>query len=227
MRCCERVSKREASTHRFFSNRGKFKPRQASPTRSSRHSGAPAAPWVHNARRCPRQERSSTAPPTSPEIRLRPGNCCPPGPIGRRPSRRSGLQAKPARRKMLDTFLSTRLTSYVEARDELGQSATSRLSPHLHFGEISPTQIWAALDPDANGADKFLAEIGWREFSHHLLFHWPSLPEANWRKQFDAFPWRDGPTDSRPGGVAAQATRWWTPQCASSGKRATCTTAPA
>ena len=96
---------------------------------------------------------------------------------------------------MLDTFLSTRLTSYVEARDELGQSATSRLSPHLHFGEISPTQIWAALDPDANGADKFLVEIGWREFSHHLLFHWPSLPEANWRKQFDAFPWRDDPTE--------------------------------
>ena len=67
------------------------------------------------------------------------------------------------------------------------------MSPHLHFGEISPTQIWAALDADAQGADKFLAEIGWREFSHHLLFHWPTLPEANWRNQFDAFPWRDDP----------------------------------
>lgn len=100
-------------------------------------------------------------------------------------------------RKALDKFLTTGLASYPEARNELGQDATSRLSPHLHFGEISATQIWAALEPDAIGADKFLAEIGWREFSHHLLFHWPSLPEANWRKQFDAFPWRDDTTALR------------------------------
>ncbi|GAM99314.1 deoxyribodipyrimidine photolyase [alpha proteobacterium U9-1i] len=94
-------------------------------------------------------------------------------------------------RKALSAFLDQRLGPYPEARNELGQNATSRLSPHLHFGEISPSQIWAALDPDAPGADKFLAEIGWREFSNHLLFHWPLLPEQNWRVQFDAFPWRD------------------------------------
>jgi deoxyribodipyrimidine photo-lyase len=96
-------------------------------------------------------------------------------------------------RKALDAFLSKRLAAYPDARNELGQNATSRLSPHLHFGEISPTQIWAALDPDAQGGDKFLAEIGWREFSHHLLFHWPTLPQQNWKKPFDAFPWRDDP----------------------------------
>jgi deoxyribodipyrimidine photo-lyase len=96
-------------------------------------------------------------------------------------------------RAALDLFLDEHLGAYPEARNELGQNATSRLSPHLHFGEISPIQIWAALDSDAQGADKFLAELGWREFSTHLLFHWPTLPDANWRDQFDAFPWRDDP----------------------------------
>ncbi len=93
-------------------------------------------------------------------------------------------------RAALDAFLSTRLTAYPEARNQLGQNATSRLSPHLHFGEISPVQIWAAVG-DAPGAAKFLSEIGWREFSYNLLFHWPSLPEQNWRESFNAFPWRD------------------------------------
>ncbi len=91
----------------------------------------------------------------------------------------------------LDVFLTQRLSHYAELRDQLGQSATSRLSPHLHFGEISPIQVWSALSNDSPSGDKFLTEIGWREFSHHILFHWPTLPEANWRRQFDAFSWRD------------------------------------
>lgn len=90
----------------------------------------------------------------------------------------------------LNRFLCERLADYSEARDDLGQEATSRLSPHLHFGEISPLQIWTATG-DAPGAAKFLSEIGWREFSYNLLYHWPTLPEENWRKQFDAFPWRN------------------------------------
>lgn len=93
-------------------------------------------------------------------------------------------------KKALDAFLSRKLSAYPTARDQMAEDGTSRLSPHLHFGDISPAQIRAALDESASGADKFLAEIGWREFSHHLLFHWPTLPEANWRDQFDAFPWR-------------------------------------
>jgi deoxyribodipyrimidine photo-lyase len=93
-------------------------------------------------------------------------------------------------RAALSAFLETSLAGYGEARDQLGVRGTSRLSPHLHFGEISPTQVWAA-SYDAPGSGKFLSEIGWREFAHNLLFHWPDLPEENWRKSFDAFAWRE------------------------------------
>lgn len=98
----------------------------------------------------------------------------------------------------LTEFVSHGLSNYPEARDQLGAKGTSRLSPHLHFGEISPAQIAAAVETAAHdnkalrrGAEKFMSEIGWREFSTHLLFHWPTLPEQNWRSQFDAFEWRD------------------------------------
>jgi deoxyribodipyrimidine photo-lyase len=98
--------------------------------------------------------------------------------------------------KALDRFLQGRPSAYPTARDALGAQGTSRLSPHLHWGEISPAQIRAAvegaaaLDPALqHGCDKFLSEIGWREFAANLLFHWPTLPESNWRERFDAFPW--------------------------------------
>jgi len=86
-------------------------------------------------------------------------------------------------------FLEGPAATYANDRDQLGIHGTSRLSPHLHFGEISPVQIWAAAH-NAPRAEKFLSEVGWREFAHHLLFHWPNLPERNWRGSFDAFPWR-------------------------------------
>ncbi len=95
-----------------------------------------------------------------------------------------------------------RLAQFVEhglplyhRRDEPGIEATSRLSPHLRFGEISPYQVWArvqrGLAPEAaaNRA-KFLSEIGWREFSYAILFHQPQLAEVNVRRDFDAFPWQ-------------------------------------
>ncbi len=98
----------------------------------------------------------------------------------------------------LAAFAAERLRDYADARDQLGADATSRLSPHLHFGEISPIQVRRAIEAALmhdyalqRGADKFLAELGWRDFSANLLFHWPELPEANWRAQFDAFAWRD------------------------------------
>ncbi|MBX9747091.1 MAG: DNA photolyase family protein, partial [Hyphomonadaceae bacterium] len=101
-------------------------------------------------------------------------------------------------RAALDTFITGALKDYPEGRNELGANLTSRLSPHLRWGEISPVQIRAAIDAAVLGApklqrsaDKFMSEIGWREFSTNLLFHWPTLPDSNWRDQFDAFPWRD------------------------------------
>ena len=94
-------------------------------------------------------------------------------------------------RKSLDTFIAHRMASYAEGRDSPAEPLTSHLSPHLHFGEIGPRQIWHAIDRRRAGAEKFLAEIGWREFAHHLLFHFPTIPEENLRPAFDDFPWRD------------------------------------
>lgn len=98
----------------------------------------------------------------------------------------------------LDRFIEDGLHDYPEARDRLGLNGTSRLSPHLHFGEISPVQVRSAIETAAmqgpqlqRGADKYLAEIGWREFSTNLLFNWPTLPTENWKPQFNALPWRD------------------------------------
>ncbi|MFC3676680.1 cryptochrome/photolyase family protein [Ferrovibrio xuzhouensis] len=98
----------------------------------------------------------------------------------------------------LAEFLDAALPGYAEGRDHPDRAVTSRLSPHLHFGEIGPRQIRQAVllragrnDGATGSAEKFLAELGWREFSHHLLYHVPDLPERNFRPDFDAFPWRD------------------------------------
>ncbi len=100
----------------------------------------------------------------------------------------------------LGTFLAKGLARYTEGRNVPAAEAVSRLSPHLHFGEISPRQIWAAVDTTLDAkpalgreADKFKAELGWREFSHSLLFHNPNLETANFKPAFDAFPWRGDP----------------------------------
>jgi deoxyribodipyrimidine photo-lyase len=100
-------------------------------------------------------------------------------------------------RARLAAFVEGPLGRYAAGRDLPAEQNTSRLSPHLRFGEVSPRQVWHALQVarQARGAeknvDKFLSEIGWREFSYHLLYHFPTLPEANFRPGFDAFPWRE------------------------------------
>ncbi|MBX3480147.1 MAG: deoxyribodipyrimidine photo-lyase [Caulobacter sp.] len=97
----------------------------------------------------------------------------------------------------LDEFLDDGVARYREDRDRPDRPGTSRLSPHLHFGEIGPRQVWrAAQAAAARGAsegqvDKFLAELGWREFHHHLLFYNPKLATENFRPEWDAFVWRD------------------------------------
>jgi len=96
-------------------------------------------------------------------------------------------------RDRFSAFLDNGLDDYTQERDQMARESTSRLSPHLHFGEISIRSIWHALDHrEAEGArsvTRFRTELIWREFAHHLLFHYPTLPEANWRETFDAFPW--------------------------------------
>ena len=104
-------------------------------------------------------------------------------------------------RARLTAFIADGLAHYAEERDRPDRGVTSRLSPHLHFGEISPAQCWHAVraaQAMAGGkldtaAEKFLKEILWRDFSYHLLQHWPSLPEKPFRPEFEAFPWGQDP----------------------------------
>lgn len=97
----------------------------------------------------------------------------------------------------LDEFLASHIDRYSQDRNEPGKPGTSRLSPHLHFGEIGPRQAAAQVAALATGPgkDAFLRELGWREFSHHLLFHNPELGTANYRREFDRMPWRDAPAE--------------------------------
>ena len=97
----------------------------------------------------------------------------------------------------LEIFGDDAVADYAHARDLPARHGTSRLSPHLHFGEISPRQIHQALAERLARGDArrrpdiepFLRELGWREFAHHLLYHFPHTPASNFNAQFDRFPW--------------------------------------
>jgi len=104
-----------------------------------------------------------------------------------------------AAQKQLQHFLDKRLTGYREGRDFPAKTSVSRLSPYLHFGEISPRQVWheAMAAGTTTGTerdlDHFLSELGWREFSVYLLYHNPDLPEKNHQQKFNNFPWQNVP----------------------------------
>ncbi|HLY57348.1 MAG TPA: deoxyribodipyrimidine photo-lyase [Stellaceae bacterium] len=100
-----------------------------------------------------------------------------------------------AGRARLVEFVDAGLEDYAAARDRPGESATSRLSPYLRFGNLSARQVWHAATAQASG--KFLEELGWREFSYHLLYHHPDLACRNLQPQFDAMPWRSDGTALR------------------------------
>lgn len=118
----------------------------------------------------------------------------------RRPDWAYGLRAtwvpgEQAAVRRLDSFLDSALPGYAQNRDFPAEPGTSRLSAHLHFGEIGPRQVWHAASvrhPDG-GTEEFLSELAWREFSYHLLYHFPRLPDAPLRPEFSAFPWSDDP----------------------------------
>jgi deoxyribodipyrimidine photo-lyase len=98
----------------------------------------------------------------------------------------------------LSAFTARALARYDETRNRPDLLGTSRLSPHLHWGEVSPAAVWhAALAAGAaRGAatETFLKELLWREFSHHLLWHRPEMPEEALKPAFSLFPWRNDST---------------------------------
>ena len=95
-----------------------------------------------------------------------------------------------ALRRLAD-FADGARSDYASGRDAPGRGGTSRLSPHLHWGEISPRQAWTgALRAGAADGDPWLRQLAWREFAMHSLVHFPSAPDKPLREEFAAFPWR-------------------------------------
>lgn len=104
--------------------------------------------------------------------------------------------------KQLRGFLAAALADYPTGRDRPDRTGTSRLSPHLHFGEISPRQVWHAVvarharqsgPAVATSAEAYRRELGWREFAHQLLFHFPHTTSEPLKTQFADFPWHHNP----------------------------------
>ena len=102
-------------------------------------------------------------------------------------------------RKNMEQFCAGPISRYQEGRDVPALEATSRLSPHLHFGEIGPVQLHARCqrlmaenaDPGAlKNTEGYVRELIWREFAHHLLYHYPHTPAQPMYEKFAAFPWR-------------------------------------
>lgn len=122
-----------------------------------------------------------------------------------RPDWAGGLRAawtpgEDGARALLRSFVEKGAPGYAARRDMLAIDGTSRLSPYLRFGEISPRQAAAAVqhaaiaDPGAKaGVQKFIAELGWREFNYHVLYHHPDVAWQNLQRAFDKMPWRDLP----------------------------------
>ncbi|QJE71946.1 deoxyribodipyrimidine photo-lyase [Aerophototrophica crusticola] len=109
---------------------------------------------------------------------------------------------EPGALERLERFLSEACEGYAQGRNIPGMDGTSRLSPHLHFGELSPRQVWHAamglLARDKRpscreNVESFLREIIWREFSHGLLYHFPHLPDRPLNPRFEDFPWQPDP----------------------------------
>jgi deoxyribodipyrimidine photo-lyase len=101
----------------------------------------------------------------------------------------------------LESFADGAMAAYGEGRNRPDRPGTSRLSPYLHFGEIGPRQCLAAARnavvarPSAQAAsDAFVRQVGWREFAHHLLHHFPHTPTAALDPRFDSFPWEPNDT---------------------------------
>jgi deoxyribodipyrimidine photo-lyase len=99
--------------------------------------------------------------------------------------------------RRLKAFLRDAMGAYSENRDRPDRAGTSRLSPHLHFGEVSARQVWHEACGAGRAAGPFVRQIVWREFAHHLLFHYPETPRDPLRADFRRFPWVADPDSLR------------------------------
>ena len=128
--------------------------------------------------------------------------------------------------ELLVRFLDEALTDYADGRNRPDLRSTSRLSAHLHFGEINVRRIWSALHERLGGKHisqapsairVFASELGWREFAHHLLFHFPQTPQQPLREHFARFRWRSDRDNLR---MAARPDRLSDRRCWNAGAMA-------
>ncbi|TLG75109.1 deoxyribodipyrimidine photo-lyase [Methylocystis sp. B8] len=106
--------------------------------------------------------------------------------------RKAWLVGETAARAEFADFARHHVVDYKAERDFMGRVGVSRLSPHLHFGELSPREVWRAIsEPASIGGEAYLRELGWREFCHHLLIAHHDLPERPLDRTFERFPYRD------------------------------------
>ena len=96
--------------------------------------------------------------------------------------------------QVLNEFILHACSKYSVLRNRPDVTGTSRLSPHLHFGEISPRQVWVGIKNSqhniTDSGEPYLRQLIWREFSYHLLTHWPDFPEKPFRSEFSQFSWK-------------------------------------
>jgi deoxyribodipyrimidine photo-lyase len=120
--------------------------------------------------------------------------------------RRTWTPGEAGASKRMARFLADGLGGYGTERDRPDHDGTSALSPHLHFGEISPRRLWHAVRGAVGGTpaakiagspEVYLRELGWREFANHLLYHFPHTPDAPLRADYARFPWAKDPVGLR------------------------------
>ena len=159
--------------------------------------GDPASPLPS-----PRRFSNASMPPGAPKpISLEALNLLPRKPDWAGGLRETWTPGEAAGGKRLHHFVDDLLGDYSDGRDRPATDATSRLSPYLASGAVSPRQIWhaahhasAASGVGRDDVEKLSKELAWREFSYHLLFHFPDLGTANFNKRFDGFVWTSNPT---------------------------------
>jgi len=96
-----------------------------------------------------------------------------------------------ARARLAD--FAEQVARYEQRRNLPSEEGTSRLSPHLHFGEISPATVWHAVAAAGGSADTFLGELGWRDYAQNVILQFPDYAGRSARSEFDHLPWRTGP----------------------------------
>ncbi|MGO4299833.1 cryptochrome/photolyase family protein [Leifsonia sp. RAF41] len=153
-----------------------------------------AAPAPRKPGPAPRTLRPAELPPSVDSVTLDDLGLLPTHPDWAGGLRDTWEPGEKAAHEQLERFLADDLGAYRQDRDVPGIDATSRLSPRLRWGELSPHQVWYATQQrrdrsTAEGATTFTAELGWREFAYHTLFEHPELATVNIHREYDSFPW--------------------------------------